>query len=88
MPQLVSGVLLYQAFSPYLTMLRQCGGMDSQRSTEGMGRNQDLEQRDRQRPQRTQERAKRRSADLGITERLRRKLERNRKLCGSGIKRD
>ena len=36
------------------------GGMDSQRSTEGMGRHQDVEQRDRQRPQRTQERAKRR----------------------------
>ena len=27
MPQLVSGVLLYQAFSPYLTTLRQWGGM-------------------------------------------------------------
>ena len=29
-----------------------------------------------------------RSADLGITERLRRKLERNRQRCGSGIQRD
>ena len=29
-----------------------------------------------------------RSADLGITERLRRKLERNRQRCGSGIARD
>ena len=29
-----------------------------------------------------------RSADLGITERLRRKLERNRQRCGSGIERD
>ena len=29
-----------------------------------------------------------RSADLGITERLRRKLERKRKRCGSGIQRD
>ena len=28
-----------------------------------------------------------RSADLGITERLRRKLERNRERCGSGIER-
>ena len=28
-----------------------------------------------------------RSADLGITERLRRKLERNRQRCGSGIER-
>ena len=62
--------------------------MDPESSTGKVGKHQDLEQRDRQRPQRTQERAKRRSADLGITERLRRKLERNRKLCGSGIKRD
>ncbi|MGC6482474.1 MAG: phospholipase D-like domain-containing protein [Synechococcus sp.] len=29
-----------------------------------------------------------RSADLGITERMRRKLERQRELCGSGIERD
>ena len=29
-----------------------------------------------------------RNADLGITERLRRKLERNRQRCGSGIQRD
>ena len=29
-----------------------------------------------------------RSADLGITERLRRKLERNRQRCGIGIQRD
>ena len=29
-----------------------------------------------------------RSADLGITKRLRRKLERNRERCGSGIERD
>ena len=29
-----------------------------------------------------------RTADLGITERLRRKLERNRERCGSGIQRD
>ena len=29
-----------------------------------------------------------RTADLGITERLRRKLERNRQRCGSGIARD
>ena len=29
-----------------------------------------------------------RSADLGITERLRRRLERNRERCGSGIQRD
>ena len=29
-----------------------------------------------------------RTADLGITERLRRKLERNRQRCGSGIERD
>ena len=28
-----------------------------------------------------------RTADLGITERLRRKLERNRQRCGSGVKR-
>ena len=28
-----------------------------------------------------------RSADLGITERLRRKLERNRQRCGSGVER-
>ena len=28
-----------------------------------------------------------RTADLGITERLRRKLERNRQLCGSGVER-
>ena len=29
-----------------------------------------------------------RTADLGITERLRRKLERNRQHCGSGIEHD
>ena len=28
-----------------------------------------------------------RTADLGITERLRRKLERNRQRCGSGVQR-
>ena len=28
------------------------------------------------------------SAELGITDRLRRKLERNRQRCGSGIERD
>jgi len=28
-----------------------------------------------------------RTADLGITERLRRKLERNRQRCGSGVER-
>ena len=29
-----------------------------------------------------------RTADLGISERLRRKLERNRQRCGSGVERD